>query len=136
MSFPFLFLRSTVSGPVSHCFPSRKIDVNHLALAAPLCIHSHNCVQADLAMARRISRETIYRLMNASQRGGCPCHRCSPPKNVAGLLGGLRKFAAPADHNKDYAFEECTIFLPCICFFLSFGRIDRSQLRICDLAKG
>ncbi|KDR83744.1 hypothetical protein GALMADRAFT_236099 [Galerina marginata CBS 339.88] len=55
------------------------------------------------------SRNSILRLINASQHSACPCHGCRPPVNSGNQLqtiNQLRNFASPVHAvEKEYAFE-------------------------------
>ncbi|EJD48416.1 iron-containing alcohol dehydrogenase 1, partial [Auricularia subglabra TFB-10046 SS5] len=54
------------------------------------------------------TRNAIFRLMNATQHGACPCHGCRTGAAGAHAVQGLlhRKFATPVDlPQKEYAFE-------------------------------
>ncbi|KAF4619166.1 hypothetical protein D9613_005081 [Agrocybe pediades] len=55
------------------------------------------------------SRNSILRLINASQHSSCPCHGCRPPVNPVNQLQSinhLRNFATPVNAiEKEYAFE-------------------------------
>lgn len=55
------------------------------------------------------SRNSILRLINASQHSACPCHGCRPsvhPTSQLQTLNHLRNFATPVNTvEKEYAFE-------------------------------
>ncbi|KAF8165349.1 iron-containing alcohol dehydrogenase 1 [Crassisporium funariophilum] len=55
------------------------------------------------------SRNSILRLINASQNSACPCHGCRPSLPMAGQLQSinqLRNYASPLNAvQKEYAFE-------------------------------
>jgi len=57
------------------------------------------------------SRNTILRLISASQHSACPCHGGRlhvPPHGQAQALTQLRSFASPVEKiEKEYAFEVC-----------------------------
>jgi hydroxyacid-oxoacid transhydrogenase len=55
------------------------------------------------------ARNTILRLINASQHSACPCHGGRPhvhPHSQFQALNQLRNFATPVEKvEKEYAFE-------------------------------
>jgi len=58
------------------------------------------------------SRNTILRLISASQHSACPCHGGRLhvlPHGQAQALSQLRSFASPVEKiEKEYAFEVCS----------------------------
>ena len=57
------------------------------------------------------SRNSILRLINASQNSACPCHGCRPQVSAVSQLQSinqLRNFATPVNTEKEYAFEVCS----------------------------
>lgn len=84
------------------------------------------------------SRNTIFRLINASQHSACPCHGCrssqaSHPHGQMQALNQVRKFAAPVNIvEKEYAFEVSrSTYLPCIVA-LTHWKVAASNLRFGD----
>ncbi|KZV97241.1 iron-containing alcohol dehydrogenase 1 [Exidia glandulosa HHB12029] len=56
--------------------------------------------------ARLPTRNAIFRLMNATQHGACPCHGCRAGGAAHSVAQGFRRFATPVDlPQKEYAFE-------------------------------
>ena len=80
-------------------------------MRAPLCsggVRSHSLPLTLPSMAAA-SRNSILRLINASQHSVCPCHSCRPSVHANGQLQAinhLRNFATPITTvEKEYAFE-------------------------------
>jgi hypothetical protein len=86
-------------------------------------------------MSPPASRSAILRLLNASRHTTCPCHGCSTPRPATGSLQAvmnLRKYAAPVEASKEYAFE----VYPCSQNADKWSRDSRFLLRTCASAMG
>jgi hypothetical protein len=129
--------RDTSSSP--HLGP----ELHHPVSRVRLIVRTPNLLSSsplrDFLTMANASRNSILRLINASQHSACPCHGCRPAVSAQGQLQSinqLRNYASPINAvEKEYAFE-ARILLSTRPTYVSLSKTSSYQVAASNLRFG